>query len=504
MKSFARTFFTHFGANIEEQRDEWVVELPPELVETFGKPRLYLVFPQPGGEARELSPTEDLLVYGSRTFDQMLALLAGRGETAHLHFPVTIAADGDPVPLHNCRIIEREDLYSGDELYYIFHFRAIYLSDEKQEAFITIALDADGESVPDKVEMLTGIDQALLAPDQPPQIESETLSAMLDSAVEIAYGQIEAEAAEIEKAVLLRLEKVLLRLSTYYSLLMAEIDTEDNTQTESLRADLQQDLDRKIDDELERHRLRVTLTPISYALALVPFAEYRLHLATRHTQQIIVLKQNLHTGQVAHFRFVEPDTLADVDQPGPFACHHCQNPIEHLALCDKGHAVHPYCLDTCHRCGRDGCHACGIQPCAICGEVVCVDCVVPCAHCEQWLCAEHIDTCAICGDSFCTDHGFQCRWCHQVYGSHCEQDGACATCRSAWAAGPASDLLPPEIGGQKINRYRWRRAENTSYTIYIGQHFVWGKFIVVTNKSKRVVYWEKIGTLRWWFGRRNQ
>ena len=64
MKSFAETFFKSFGAQVSPQADELVVDLPPDLANTFGKSRLYLVFPQgtSQGEPRELSPTEDLLL----------------------------------------------------------------------------------------------------------------------------------------------------------------------------------------------------------------------------------------------------------------------------------------------------------------------------------------------------------------------------------------------------------------------------------------------------------
>ena len=106
MKSFAEAFFRSFGARIEPQGEEWVVDLPPELAETFGKVRLYLVFSQAQAEPRQLSPTEDLLVYGSRTFDRMLALLEGRGEATWLRLSGRAEPAGSnsfPLPLHNCR-----------------------------------------------------------------------------------------------------------------------------------------------------------------------------------------------------------------------------------------------------------------------------------------------------------------------------------------------------------------------------------------------------------------
>ena len=100
MRSFAESFFTRFGAATYPLDDELVVDLPPDLAAIFGKARLYLVFADNQSEPRELSPVEDLLIYGSRTFDQMIGLLAGRGEATQLALPTQVApgADGQPPP----------------------------------------------------------------------------------------------------------------------------------------------------------------------------------------------------------------------------------------------------------------------------------------------------------------------------------------------------------------------------------------------------------------------
>src|SRR5262245_39362893 len=137
MRAFAETFFQYFGAQLQAQADELIVDLPPELVPVFGKSRLYLVFPRGQAEPRELSPVADLLVYGSRVFDQMLSLLAGRGEIACLYFPGRVTFDRaarppTPLPLQGCELRESQ-VQSGQEQLYLFHFRASYVSDEKQE-----------------------------------------------------------------------------------------------------------------------------------------------------------------------------------------------------------------------------------------------------------------------------------------------------------------------------------------------------------------------------------
>jgi hypothetical protein len=495
MKRFAEDFFRHFGAQVESHGDELVVHLPPDLAEVFGKPRLYLVFAE-RGKTRDLSPAEDLLVYGSRTFDRMLALLQERGQATQLYFPQRHAVrpgsrraacmGGEhqaPLSLHNCRIVEDHATPRRD-LFYVFNFRAVYVSDEKQEEFITIALDDEGQPRPDAVEMLMDFDANLLPTDQAVPVSADQLRPMLDAAVQVARAQIEARADELEKAIQPRLEKVLLRLSRYYRRLLDEVQSDHPAQDQALRADLQRDLESKTAEELERHQLRVTLTPLSYAVALVPFAQRCLSLATRHSQHVVELGQNLHTGQVT-----------------PIACHHCGEALDHLALCDHGHAAHPHCLDTCCRCGRDVCHACGIQPCAICGDAVCADCTARCPHCADRLCASHVQSCAICGQAHCTKHSFRCRCCDQLYCLQHAYKGMCETCR--WALVRSATIpAPPALAVLDFARhYRWRQATNANFNIYVGRHFLRGRAVVVTDKEGRVIHWKKWGLLRRLFKR---
>jgi hypothetical protein len=486
MKSFAESFFTRFGASTYPLDDELVVDLPPELAAVFGKARLYLVFADNQSEPRELSPVEDLLIYGSRTFEQMISLLANRGEATQLVLPpqITLGADGQPtfsLPLYNCRLLEIE-VQTSDTPFYVFNFRAVYLSDEKQEEFMTLALDAQGQPHPTTAVALTQL-ATFLAPEQPAPIEREKLRRSLDQAINLARQQADARAAEMERALQPRLQKVLLRLTAFYQRLAAEVDTGDPAQDETVRADLQRDLARKIADEMESHRLRVTLWPLSYAIVSTPLAHYRLTLATRHTQQTLAPVQNLHTGGFENF-----------------TCRHCQQPLDHLALCDQAHVVHPACLATCHRCERDICRACGIQLCAFCDNSVCRDCIAACAHCDRWLCAAHIAACAICGQAYCADHSFRCRWCTQLYCIQCGVAGECQTCHSALdVPAPAVESLPL-IPGLKLSRYTWRRGTNQAAIIYLGQgkglwEPLFGRIVIVANKAGEVTHWRKFG---WW------
>ncbi len=557
VRAFAEAFFAHFGARAFPLDDNLVVDLPPDLAAAFGKERLYLVFAD-DGVRRELSPVEDLVVYGSRTFDQMLTMLAGRGEVTAVclpvHFPAGTQDDTSLFPpLVNCRVVGSQ-AEPAQTPYYVVNYRAVYLSDEKHEEFLTVVLDAGGRPRPDKLlftaetaefaEILKN-SSALSASSA---VESgvagqlpdkKTLRRMLNLAGDIACRQADARAAELEATIRPRLQKGLLRLTTFYRRLADEVDSGDPVQDADVRADLERDLARKIADELESHRLRVNLSPLSCAVVLVPVAHYRLTLATRQTQHSLELDRDLHTGQIEGL-----------------ACHACHEPVDRLALCDhQSHAVHAHCLDTCARCGRDVCRACGIQACAVCGSPVCIDCIAVCAACDRWQCAAHVtdcpvcgqpvcpactaacttcgvsqcsshlarcatcgnltceehrwpcticgrevcethaDICILCGEPYCSDHGFHCRTCRQAYCSQCERSvaGECKTCRRAASAPvvPASSL--PPIPGLKAERYRWRRAGNRKFSVYKGWRWL-GRAILVVDKAGRVLYHAEVSS----------
>ncbi len=280
MRAFAETFFTHFGAALTPRPDELVVDLPPRLADHFGKPRLYLIFPAEQKQGRDLSPHEDLLVYGSRVFEGMLALLTGQGEAARLQLPRQVSADIEAIPAPSLRrpqiqVTEVENA-AGQAWYYLFNFRVVYVSDEKEESFVTMAVDDLGRSVPALLDLFRQTPPLSTAPDSTPTLPAARLSKLAEQAGEEVRLIAARRAAELEQSGRIRLEKTLLRLTGYYRRRIDEVDTGDPAEDESVRADLQQDLEQKIADEMIRHRWRVVITPVSYAAVLLPTVHYRL------------------------------------------------------------------------------------------------------------------------------------------------------------------------------------------------------------------------------------
>jgi hypothetical protein len=280
MRVFAETFFTHFGATLTPRPDEIVVDLPPRLADHFGKPRLYLIFPAEQKQGRDLSPHEDLLVYGSRVFEGMLALLTGQGETACLQLPRQVSADIEAMPVPSLRrpqiqVTEVENT-ARQVWYYLFNFRVVYVSDEKEESFITVAVDDVGRPVPALLDLFQQTAPLPTAPESTSLLPATRLLKLAEQAGEEVRQIAARRAVELEQSGRVRLEKILLRLTAYYRRRIDEVDTGDAAEDESVRADLQHDLEQKIADEMIRHRWRVIITPVSYAAVLLPTVHYRL------------------------------------------------------------------------------------------------------------------------------------------------------------------------------------------------------------------------------------
>jgi hypothetical protein len=279
LRAFAQAFFSQFGAQLTTHPDELVVDLPPELASHFGKNRLYLVFPTAQGRG-ELSPHKDLLVYGSRTLDAMLAWLAHRGEVARLAYPPQVSVEFDPLPapsLHRPRFgVAELAAQAADHWYYVFNIHLAGVSDSRDEAFFTTALDSGGQPAP---AVAGWVDRLAPLPDAP-AARPIPLAAMLKQAMAITRQAAAPLLEQWQQAARARLDKVLLRLKNFYRQRMDEVDTGDAAQDDAIRAELRQDLTETAAAELARHRLHVTLTPVSYALALIPAIHYRLSLVT--------------------------------------------------------------------------------------------------------------------------------------------------------------------------------------------------------------------------------
>lgn len=305
LRTFAAAFFAAFGAEVFPEGADMLVLLTPELAEHFGKPRLYLTFADElDGEDRSLSPTEDLLAYGSKTFDLMLALLAGRGRKTACslkpQLPLELETPFPPLaepPAPSLMVTSAE---LNHRRFYAFHFRVVYLWAEKEEAALTVLLDEAGKPLPEAwLGLLTGA--ALTAPPALPGQDQAIIEQMAERAGEVAHRLLRARAEALQVEIESRLQKIQARLDSFYRRLMEESASGDEAKDAGIRAELEADLARKLADEVERHQLQVSLTPVSWAEVFAPVGRHALALETGGDRHTLNLRRDLVFGAVEAF-----------------------------------------------------------------------------------------------------------------------------------------------------------------------------------------------------------
>jgi hypothetical protein len=385
LRQLALEFFRLFGADVHANGSGPItVALTPELAAHFGKPALSLVF-----STAELSPYHDLVAYGSRVFDRMMAYIANHGsmarETLPAHFP-ELAGSRLPgeLTLAGCDLAHSSGK-GGWRCLIQFNFHISYRADDKREEVFSVALDEDGQPAPNMGDLLA---QAAPAAAEVGAPKLESLIELAQQAQKLALFHADQQCGEIEHDILPRLHAILSRLVTYYEQQALEIQErgDDADYAANQRQALRGDLQRKIAEELENHRLRVAVTLFSLAQVMQPTWEHSLTLRSRAggASLKLSLTRNLYTGQLA--------------LP---VCHACELPTAVVGVCAHEHVSCPTCLAHCHACARDICLECGVQGCTVCKELLCQDCAVTCPACGQWACREHAARCPVCQETTC-------------------------------------------------------------------------------------------------------
>ncbi|MBN1888640.1 MAG: hypothetical protein JW850_11640 [Thermoflexales bacterium] len=427
LRQFTLDFFQQFGAEIEADSGKGApflngvrVKLTPELAAHFGKPYLHLVF-----SAAEASVYHDLIVYGSRTFDGIMAYLERVGEFTRQALPALHAGDGETLPaeisLNRCRLADLH-AYASSRPVVAFNFHITYRSDDKVEELYSMALDGEGRVIENFHSLLQAAGPELADSASAPFPNGEPFpNGVVELAVEArkhASFHADVRCAELEQDILPRLHKALSRLVTYYEEQIAEIyDGRNPAQAEERRQMMRDDLKRKIAEETENHRLRVTVRLFSFAVILSPTWRTEARLDNTRTALTVGIERDLYTGQLY--------------LPG---CHACGSRTTSIGICDGGHVACPADLLTCFVCGQDRCTACGVQPCMGCGEPVCRACATTCQACGGWACAEHSLRCPVCQDLVCQACQGTCGACGSrqcaihLLSDHISRELVCRTC----------------------------------------------------------------------------
>ncbi len=412
LRQFTIDYFAFFNATVHpldrHKQGPLEVALPQDLVEHFGKPSLKLGFQQvtPGSEL-------ELVAHGSRLFDRMLALLDSRGALTVQMLPNRHPSSQElmtalrPVNATVAGLKMQEQTHS----LYLFNWRITYRADDKREELYAVVLDEQGQRVPLMGEnKATGeaLDIAAIWQDAqpvpleqdeegnflPPKLPPMThLVRLAEMARKYAIYHADLRCVTHEAEILPRLYQTLNRITTYYGQQIEEV-YESHDPTGEKRRILETDLDRKIAEEIENHRLRVQVNLYSYAVVQSPVAVANINLSDGKRQATVHVTRNRYTGTI--------------QRP---ACHACDRETEVVALDRNGHICCDDCIRQCETCHEIVCAECGVVNCPACGKANCETCGAICWACGERACAEHVERCPICEDSVCLSCQVECAEC---------------------------------------------------------------------------------------------
>jgi hypothetical protein len=257
----------------------------------------------------------------------------------------------------------------------------------------------------------------ILPPKLPPLTH---LTRLAETARRYAIYHADLRCVSHEAEILPRLHKSLNRLTSYYQQQIEEVYDSHDPDGEKRRG-LEADLNRKIAEEVENHRLHVQVELIGYVAVERPSA---------------VLEMVLTDGKVSSpVRVVQDRYSGALHRP---LCHSCGVPLAAAAVDQSGHLICDNCIEQCRTCGEIVCSKCGVESCPFCGSRNCANCGHACWACGGRACAEHISRCPTCGDEVCHACQVEC--------SHC----GVRQCRShlyadAVSAGAAADGKAGEV-----------------------------------------------------------
>ncbi len=417
LQAFVTDFLLLAGAEYRKRGDELHVSFPAHLEALFGKTNLRLAF-----RAHDLMDPEVHLVQpGSVLLEKMVAHLRERVGVALAEAPAVVPAEAVLPPEVEFRCEARLGRVDVDpEEYVTFNFRVSFICDQKNEEIWSVTVDSEGRPVED-ADLLARLAEAP-ARDGEMETSRRTLGALYSAAEERARVYAEQSATRYEQETLPRLYRELTRLRAFYQAQISELDSR-VTEDDRMRDHLERELRLRTAEEIDHHRMTVSLALVNFRVVRIPRARYSLRLSSAHSRRSHTLERDLTTGVLL------------VPQ-----CEACGRPLAAADLCAGAHLLCPECVHTCSHCGKAQCKACGLQSCARCEGEVCAECRTVCAACENVICPTHTASCPVCGRAVCDTCLQECAVCggaqcvsHLAPCAKCGRP-ACANCSEACAA----------------------------------------------------------------------
>lgn len=421
---FAVDYFQIFGAQITADSkpgaETLAVALPDDMADFFGQATFSLCFHSDG-----IEQGHELVAHGSRVFERMMGYLEQRSAFAVQLLPLRYS-DGDAL-MRSLQPVNASvhDLHINAQRNFLFlyYWRITYRADDKRQEIFSVLLDQDGQRLvlrddpgapaaaldlqqmfadASPMELERNEEGHLLPPKLPPLTH---LVRLAETARRYAIYHADLRCVTHEAEILPRLHRSLNRLTSYYQQQIEEVYDAHDPDGEKRRA-LEDDLNRKIAEEVENHRLRVQVELIGYVALQQPVAVLEMTLTDGKRSAPARVVQNQYTGVI--------------QRP---ACHACGAPLTTVALDKNGHLTCDNCIEQCATCQEIVCQRCGLDACPVCGRTNCESCSIACQACGERACVEHISRCPRCGDLVCHTCQTACAACgEQQCRSHLHAD----------------------------------------------------------------------------------
>ncbi|MAE71872.1 MAG: hypothetical protein CME06_15575 [Gemmatimonadetes bacterium] len=407
LRDFTEAFFRRHGAEISREGGVSHVRMGGELVEFFGREEMLLGF----GTGVQSADVERVTP-GSFVLESVLKQMSSEGRRLRLRLPVRHRVRRDGI----ARRIDATDADTSEprlerllKRHYVFHIRLVYLSDERIEDLVSIAVDDN--NVARRIDPGTWLDddsKVLLRR----HASVEELDAAFQEASKLAARVARDRAGEMADALHDRLRHTITRLKSYYRDRLEEMPRGDPARWRDATEQVDDEYEHKLAEEIENHRQRVVIRLVSFAEIEVPWVRARVTL----TRDRLLGE---HT--------IEIDQSTGALEAG--GCSACGTPALELSLCSSGHVVCAACARICGMCGRFSCVGCGVQPCSTCATPVCDRCESSCQDCRGIVCETDARECGRCGRASCESCGARCARCDTDLCGRCRTE--CATCGGA-------------------------------------------------------------------------
>ncbi|MFN8441228.1 MAG: hypothetical protein U0175_10685 [Caldilineaceae bacterium] len=420
MRDFAIHYFGALGATVTplDRRKNGLLQvaLPDTLAEFFEKPELRLAF-----QSTDAQNGHELVAYGSRIFDRMAGYLERKSAFTLMKLPNRHPSSEELLHALTFLNTGTRNLKLQEQTQYLFAFdwRITYRADDKREELYTVVMDEMGKHIPqvghhrqeeppldiqallkdaEGVPPETNNDGEILPPKLPPLTH---LCRLAESARKLAIYHADVRCVEHEAEILARLHKVLTRLTSYYQQQIEEVADAHDAEGEK-RLTLEQDLERKIAEEVENHRLRVNVELVSYAALQVPVVTAEITIGDGSHEAILQVRRNRYNGalRLPQCHVCEQESARILlDSTGKICCENC---AQQCAICLQLVSGEG-CTEPCPVCQKENCVSCGTE-CVACGSRACRDCASVCPVCFDMVCHACQSECAHCHTRQCRSH----------------------------------------------------------------------------------------------------